>query len=105
MSNLPYIVGAANEEEVGVEVLRYSHEILFHGDLVFAQIEKGQHLIIVKYRGCSVFGLSLVTSGYTALVPRIPKEYIENYSIDCLGSIGGSKSSIQELKEILNNIN
>lgn len=105
MISIPYIFGAANEEEVGIEILRYSHDFLFCGDLIFAYINKGQHLVIVKYRGVPVYGLSLITSGYTALIPKIPKEYIESFSIDCLNDIGGVKSSAQELKEILNNIN
>lgn len=105
MNEIPFIVGASNEVEVGNEIMRCYHEDLFYGNLFFAYISKGQHLIIVKYKNTDIYGLSLVTSGYTALIPKIPKENIEDFSVNCLSDIGGPKATIQKLKDLINNNN
>ncbi len=101
--SIPFIYGVETEEEVGRILDRNTaHDVLFRGVLIFAYIKGGTHLIIVKYPGCDFYGLSMVTSGYTAIIPTIPKQYMESFSTGCLSDLCGDKKLINILKIIIN---
>lgn len=100
---IPFIYGVETEEEVGRILDRNTgHDVLFRGNLVFAFIKGPVHLIIVKYPSCDFYGLSMVTSGYTAIIPTIPKQYMEEFSTGCLSDLCGDKKLINILKIIIN---
>ncbi len=99
---LPYIEGVETEEEVGRLLNNYiGHEVLFYGNLIFAIVKGSTHLIIVKYPNCDSYGLSMIASGYTAIIPCIPKQYMEEFSVGCLSDLGGSKKQVELLKKII----
>jgi len=77
------IIGWTNAEQAAEEVWCSIHSSLLSGELLlgYKNIRKDSEisrLILVKNRDSS-FGIGLVTSGFTELLPSVPKEYLQVY--------------------------
>lgn len=96
----PYIFGWNSEREVASEIWCSIHSSLLAGNLVFAIKPIGtcdlKRMIVVSNND-NTFGIGLVTSGFTALIPKAPLSYIQS-------EVEEDSKKYKFSKDIINNI-
>lgn len=107
--SVPYIFGWNNIDEVAQDVWQGIHRCLLEGDLVFAYrpVESGdlRQLVVVKNKdledGKPTFGVGYFTSGYSALLPKLPLEYLQTVLLEDLRKFKVDKKIIQTYEQIV----
>lgn len=104
--------GWENAMSVANDLWASVHSSLLSGDLVFAYKEtKGNsefsQIIIVQNKNLNPmtgeldFGVGMVTTGYTSLLPHVPYEYLEDIILEDLKKYKVDKSILEIYKQII----
>jgi hypothetical protein len=97
-----YIFGWNNAQEVAETVWTSIHHSLLQGELVFAYRGSGdlKQIIVVKL-GSGQYGVGMITTGFTMLVPKIPADSIEEF---VTADLKKYKLDVEIIKGLKNNI-
>lgn len=111
-----YIYGWDNAMSVAADIWSSIHSSLLNGELVFAyknlnsNSELVQIVVVVnlfdKFGNKLInsdFGIGMVTSGYTSLLPHVPLDYLENQVTQDLKKYKVNKKIIDSFNEVIKN--
>lgn len=104
--------GWENAMNVANDLWASIHNTLLQGDLVFAYKETKSNselsqIVIVQNRNLNPqtggldFGVGMVTTGYTSLLPHVPYAYIEDIILDDLKKYKVDKNILEIYKQII----
>lgn len=103
--------GWKDNMEAAAEIFNSIHSSLLEGLFVFGYKNTGGpdksqllQMIVVRYDNTNVFGLGVVTSGYTMLLPRIPLTYLQNELVTDLKNWKLEKKILETFVQILTDI-
>jgi len=106
-SCLPYIYGWNNIDEVANDVWSGIHRCLLEGDLVFAyKAMEGElrQIVVVKNKGTNnevTYGVGYFTTGYSALFPKLPIDYLRTVLLEDLRKFKVNKKIIETYEQIV----
>lgn len=101
--------GWSNIEQAAQDVFYSVHSSLLSGSYVFGYRNTGQtnspllQAVVVRFDK-DIFGLGVITQGYTYLFPRIPLRYLESEFVEDLKKWKVEKEIIETFIQILNDI-
>ena len=100
--------GWSDCNEAAYEIFNSMHSSLLSGNFVFGYKNMGGpdksqllQFIVVRFDNTDKFGLGVVTSGYTMLLPSIPLTYLQNELIDDLKKCKLEKKILDTFIQIL----
>ena len=109
-----YIFGWNNPDEVANDIWKTSAESLLRGDLVFAYRSgenKGLERLVIVYnfdvdqmtgkKKYTNFGLQMITSSWSCLIPHVTIEYLETILLKDLEDYKVNKLVLENFKTIL----
>lgn len=99
------LIGWNSPEEAAQGVWCSIHSSLLKGELIFGyKNNKGdsdtQQLVIVRNQD-NTYGIGHITSGYTALLPAMSKDYLETILLEDLKTAKLGKNVLETLKNII----
>lgn len=103
----PYIYGWNNIDDVARDVWSGIHRCLLEGDLVFAyKATEGElkQIVVVKNNGVGdevTYGVGYFTTGYSALFPKLPIDYLRTVLLEDLRKFKVNKKIIETYEQIV----
>ena len=100
--------GWENINEAACEVFNGIHSTLLQGQYVFGYRNTGKdsplvQAVVVRFDK-DIFGLGVITQGYTCLLPRIPLRYLEEEFVADLKKWKIEKEIVETFIQIINEI-
>lgn len=102
--------GWENASEAACDVFNSLHRSLLEGIFIFGyknifgpDKSQLQQCVVVRF-DTNVFGVGVVTAGYTMLLPRVPFSYLETELLEDLKKWKIEKEIIETFKAILKNL-